>query len=75
MRDSGSPWKPRPRGSVHAAPARTERREQPTEAHPDPQRERRVAELRNFPGQAHARVWGATAIIIDNLRRRLEAVP
>lgn len=38
-------------------------------------RVRRVAELRNFPGQAHARVWGATAIIIDNLRRRLEAVP
>ena len=48
MRDSGSPWKPRPRGSVHAAPARTERREQPTEAHPDPQRERRVAELRLY---------------------------
>ena len=27
-------------------------------------RVRRVAELRNFPGQAHARVWGATAIIL-----------
>ena len=48
MRDSGSPWKPRPRGSVHAAPARIERREQPTVAHPDPQRERRVAELRLY---------------------------
>ena len=48
MRDSGSPWKPRPRGPVHAAQARTEPREQPTEAHPDPQRERRVAELRLY---------------------------
>lgn len=35
---------------------------------------RRIAELRPWPGGAHARVWGATAIIIDNLRRRLEAL-
>ncbi len=38
-------------------------------------RVRRIAELRPWPGFAHARVWGATAIIIDNLRRRLEALP
>lgn len=37
-------------------------------------RTRRIAELR--PWQAlPARVWGATAIILDNLRQRLEAVP
>lgn len=36
---------------------------------------RRIAELRPWPGGAHARVWGATAIIIDNLRQRLEALP
>lgn len=36
---------------------------------------RRIAELRPWPGGDHARVWGATAIIIDNLRQRLEALP
>lgn len=34
---------------------------------------RRIAELRPWEG-ASARVWGATAIIIDNLRQRLEAM-
>lgn len=48
MRDSGSPWKPRPRGAAASPPLRHERREQPAEAHPDPQRERRVAELRLY---------------------------
>lgn len=37
-------------------------------------RVRRIAELRPWDGGASARVWGATAIIIDNLRQRLEAV-
>lgn len=36
---------------------------------------RRIAELRPWPGGDHARVWGATAIIIENLRQRLEALP
>lgn len=35
---------------------------------------RRIAELRPWAGGSPARVWGATAIIIDNLRQRLEAV-
>ncbi len=35
---------------------------------------RRIAELRPWPGAAQYRVWGATAIIIDNLRRRLEEI-
>lgn len=35
---------------------------------------RRIAELRPWPGAAHARIWGATAIIIENLRRRMEAL-
>lgn len=34
---------------------------------------RRIAELRRWRG-IDARVWGATAIIIDNLRQRLEGV-
>ncbi len=38
-------------------------------------RVRRIAELHPWPGAAHARVWGATAMIIENLRRRLEALP
>lgn len=39
-------------------------------------RVRRIAELRPWPGAGTpARVWGATAIIIDNLRQRLEALP
>lgn len=38
-------------------------------------RVRRIAELRPWQGGVSARVWGATAIIIDNLRQRLEAVP
>ena len=67
MRDSGSPWKPRPRGSVHAAPARTERREQPTEAHPDPQRERRVAELRLYGLNAVRAVFAKRAQAIRKL--------
>ena len=37
-------------------------------------RVRRIAELRPWQGGTPARVWGATAIIIDNLRQRLEAV-
>lgn len=31
-----------------------------------------VAELRPWPGRPH-RVWGATAMIVENLRKRLEA--
>lgn len=38
-------------------------------------RVRRIAELRPWQGGASARVWGATAIIIDNLRQRLEGLP
>ena len=38
-------------------------------------RVRRIAELRPWQGDSPARVWGATAIIIDNLRQRLEALP
>ena len=38
-------------------------------------RVRRIAELRPWQGGPSARVWGATAIIIDNLRQRLEALP
>ena len=38
-------------------------------------RVRRIAELHPWPGGTPARVWGATAIIIDNLRQRLEALP
>ena len=37
-------------------------------------RVRRIAELRRWRG-VDARVWGATAIIIDNLRQRLEGLP
>ena len=37
-------------------------------------RVRRIAELRPWQGESPARVWGATAIIIDNLRQRLEAL-
>lgn len=37
-------------------------------------RVRRIAELRPWQ-DVDARVWGVTAIIIDNLRQRLEAVP
>ena len=37
-------------------------------------RVRRIAELRPWQ-DIDARVWGVTAIIIDNLRQRLEAVP
>ena len=37
-------------------------------------RVRRIAELRRWRG-VDARVWGATAIIIDNLRQRLEGQP
>ena len=49
MRDSGSPWKPRPRGP--APPATSPRRERidpPAEAYVDPARERRDAELRLY---------------------------
>ncbi|WP_425451808.1 NUDIX hydrolase [Solilutibacter pythonis] len=35
-------------------------------------RKRRVAELRPWPGAAHPRIWGATAMIVENLRHRLE---
>jgi len=37
-------------------------------------RVRRIAELRRWRG-VDARVWGVTAIIIDNLRQRLEGQP
>ncbi len=50
MRDSGSPWRPRPRGGPAAPspPPRGARPEHPVEAHPDPARERRDAELRLY---------------------------
>jgi TrmH RNA methyltransferase len=49
MRDSDSPWKPRPRGpAAPVPPARRERIDQPVEAHPDPARDRRDAELRLY---------------------------
>jgi TrmH RNA methyltransferase len=49
MRDSGSPWKPRQRGpAAPAPPPRGERFDQSVEAHPDPARERRDAELRLY---------------------------
>ena len=49
MRDSGSPWKPRPRGAAPSTPSpRAERIEQPADAPPHPQRERRDAELRLY---------------------------
>ena len=49
MRDSGSPWKPRPRGpAAPAPPARKERIDPPAEAYVDPARERRDAELRLY---------------------------
>lgn len=34
---------------------------------------RQFAELRTWPGARHPRVWGATAMIVENLRKRLEA--
>ena len=37
-------------------------------------RVRRFAELRTWPGAPHPRIWGATAMIVENLRTRLEAV-
>lgn len=46
MRDSGSPWKPRARGPAPTPAPRARRDEPPTEALPNPQRERRDAELR-----------------------------
>ena len=49
MRDSGSPWKPRQRGPAASPPMqRRERGEHAVEAHPNPQRERRDAELRLY---------------------------
>ncbi|RZA21067.1 MAG: rRNA methyltransferase [Lysobacteraceae bacterium] len=48
MRDSGSPWKPRPRGPVPPPPSRAERGEPLPDAQPNPQRERRDAELRLY---------------------------
>ena len=36
-------------------------------------RPRRIAELRPWAGAAHPRIWGATAMIVENLRQRLEA--
>ncbi|QIL19932.1 TrmH family RNA methyltransferase [Thermomonas sp. HDW16] len=49
MHDSGSPWKPRPRGQVPSTPRpRTERVEQPMDAPANPQRERRDIELRLY---------------------------
>jgi RNA methyltransferase, TrmH family len=50
MRDSGSPWKPRPRGPAAAAPPRprAERADHSAEAQPDAARERRDAEFRLY---------------------------
>ena len=49
MHDSGSPWKPRPRGPAAAPPRpRAERADPAAEAQPDPARERRDAELRLY---------------------------
>ena len=49
MHDSGSPWKPRPRGPAAAPPRpRTERVPPAAESQPDPARERRDAELRLY---------------------------
>lgn len=49
MRDSGSPWKQRQRGpATPTPPPRGERADQSPEAHSDPARERRDAELRLY---------------------------
>jgi TrmH RNA methyltransferase len=49
MRDSGSPWKPRARGPAPSTRApRVGRNEEVADAHSNPQRERRDAELRLY---------------------------
>lgn len=49
MRDSGSPWKPRPHGpAAPRPPPRSARPDHSVEAHADPARERRDAELRLY---------------------------